>query len=439
MTTAAVDKGMLRGPIKDLIVLRGHGAFQLAPSKACPSVSSRLIKLTWRAGFAGSAIAALHWTMLFLTPTADAVFWFLLRAAPAYTRRVIDTDEKLSACLAQLRAASWLAVDTEADSLHAYPEKVCLIQISTAAGDELVDPLSGIDLVRLLEALSGHELIMHGADYDLRLLRKHHQFVPGAVFDTMLAARLLGHRQFGLGNLVAHYLGLTLEKGSQKANWARRPLTERMEHYARNDTHHLKPLTDKLKLELQHKGRLAWHQESCAQLVADCARPPSPDSDSAWRIKGSSRLNRKGLAILRELWQWRESEAIAADRPPYFILSHESLVEVAAHAATASHFDRFVPQRFSYRRRGELLKAVECGMALPAEAQPEILRPVSRQPSEQEKRRFRELERRRDSRAAKLGIDPTVIASRGTLGCLAHDWDAHAHELMNWQRELLEM
>ena len=123
---------------------------------------------------------------------------------------MIDTEQKLGAFLATLHAATWVAVDTEADSLHAYPEKVCLIQISTVAGDKLVDPLAPINLDPLLEALSGHELIMHGADYDLRLLLKHHEFVPSAIFDTMLAARLLGLRQFSLSNLVEAYLGVKL-------------------------------------------------------------------------------------------------------------------------------------------------------------------------------------------------------------------------------------
>ncbi len=137
----------------------------------------------------------------------------------------------------------------------------------------LVDPLAKINLDPLLAALNAHELIMHGADYDLRLLRKHHEFVPSAIFDTMLAARLLGERQFGLSSLAGKFLGVKLDKGSQKADWARRPLTERMETYARNDTHHLKPLADRLKLELQQKGRLAWHQESCARLIAECSKP----------------------------------------------------------------------------------------------------------------------------------------------------------------------
>src|SRR5262245_10398770 len=178
-----------------------------------------------------------------------------------YNSIVVDTERKLEAFLPTLKAATWVAVDTEADSLHAYPEKVCLIQVSTSTGDMLIDPLVGLNLDPLLDALSGHELMMHGADYDLRLLRKHHEFVPSSIFDTMLAARLLGVRQFGLGSLVEAYLGVKLEKGPQKANWAMRPLTERMERYARNDTHYLKPLADKMKPELEARNRMAWHQE----------------------------------------------------------------------------------------------------------------------------------------------------------------------------------
>src|SRR5436190_21329493 len=210
-----------------------------------------------------------------------------------HNRAVIDNDEKLSAFLPTVRAAAWIAVDTEADSLHAYPEKVCLIQISTASGDALIDPLARVDLGPLLDALSGHELIMHGADYDLRLLERHHRFVPSSIFDTMLAARLLGLPQFSLGNLVERYLGVKLEKGAQKANWAMRPLTERMERYARNDTHYLRPLEEKLKPELEAKGRLAWHQESCSRLIFDATKERPADMDSIWRVKCSHLLGRR--------------------------------------------------------------------------------------------------------------------------------------------------
>jgi ribonuclease D len=351
---------------------------------------------------------------------------------------VIDTVQTLTEFLPELRAADWVALDTEADSLHAYPEKVCLIQLSIVGQDRLVDPLAGLDLDPLLDALNAHELIMHGADYDLRLLEKHHEFIPSAIFDTMLAARLLGERQFGLSSLVEKFLGVKLDKTSQKADWARRPLTERMEKYARADTHHLKPLADKLKGELAAKKRLEWHQESCARLIKNCTRPQSVDSNLVWRLKGSTRLGRRGLAILRELWTWREGEALQANRPPFFILAHEKLVDIAAIAADDRPIENLLPLKISPRRKNSFMDAVKAGAAIPVENQPEIIKHNFQRPSEAEFRRYRELEKNRDARAHELGIDATLIASRGMLGDLAGDWDKTAPELMNWQRQLLQ-
>jgi ribonuclease D len=352
---------------------------------------------------------------------------------------VIDNDLKLGGLLPRLRAAPWIALDTEADSLHAYPEKVCLMQISIPDADELIDPLAGINLKPLFEALGEPELILHGADYDLRLLRKHHEFVPRAIFDTMLAARLLGVMQFGLTHLVAQFLGVTLEKGSQKADWARRPLTEKMEVYARNDTHYLKALSDRLRADLTAKGRLAWHQECCARLVMESSQvPPVPDPDGVWRVKGSHRLGRPALAVLREIWHWREAEAVAANKPPYFILNHETLVELAMAAEAGRPVEPLVPQRFSDRRRAGLLAAIKQGLATPAAQQPGPVRHVFRRISDATKRRVAELQKHRDARATELGLDPTLIASRATLLDLAENWDKHQSELMNWQRELMK-
>ncbi len=363
----------------------------------------------------------------------------LARAAPRfYIGRVINTESKLAAFLPKLRAATWVAVDTEADSLHAYPEKVCLLQISTVAGDELIDPLAAIDLDPLLDKLSGHELIMHGADYDLRLLEKHHQFTPGAIFDTMLAARLLGERQFSYSHLVEKYLGTKLEKGPQKANWALRPLTERMERYARNDTHYLKPLADRLKPELQARGRLAWHQEACARLIAESTQARPADLDSVWRIKGSHLLGRPALAVLRELWLWREQEAIAANRPPFFVVNHEALVAIAAAAATRRSIEPYLPRRISDRRRAELTEAIARGLGVSPDKQPPLLQRINRRPTDAERKRYLELQKRRDAHAAALGIDPTLIASRATLSELARNWEKHGPELMAWQRKLLQ-
>ncbi len=354
---------------------------------------------------------------------------------------MIDTEEKLAAFLPKLRAADWVSLDTEADSLHAYPEKVCLIQISITGDDRLIDPLANIHLTPLLDALNAHELIMHGADYDLRLLEKHHEFIPSAIFDTMLAARILGERQFGLSALVEKFLGIKLDKGSQKANWAQRPLTERMEKYARADTYHLKSLADKLKSELAAKKRLAWHQESCTRLIEHCTRPQAVDVDLLWRVKGSSRLSRPALAVLRELWRWREGEAVRSNRPPFFILKQEKLIEISvvAHEQQGRHLvEKLLPLQMSPRRRTALTKAVEAGLAVPAEEQPNVLRHEFQRPSDAEFKRYRELERVRDANANELGIDPSLIASRPVLGELARDWDNHAPSLMNWQRELLQ-
>jgi ribonuclease D len=351
---------------------------------------------------------------------------------------VISTQQQLSAFLPGVKAAAWLALDTEADSLHAYPEKVCLIQISTAEGDRLVDPLAGIDIAPFLEVLTGRELIFHAADYDLRLLRKHHEFTPSFIFDTMLAARLLGERQFGLSSLVEKFLGVKLDKGSQKADWARRPLTEKMVTYARNDTHYLKPLEEKLGAELRAKGRLAWHQESCARLIVECTQPAVVDEDAVWRVKGSSFLERAALAILRELWRWREREALAANRPPFFVLAHERLVEISAAVAEKKSVDHLIPPRMHPRRKDTLFAAIRAAQAVPPEKFPEKIRHRSQRPTEAEFRRFRDIEKRRDHQARELGLDPTLIAPKSVLGDLARDWDKHAIELMNWQRELLK-
>lgn len=351
---------------------------------------------------------------------------------------MIDTNQTLAEFLPDLQKAEWVAIDTEADSLHAYPEKLCLLQISIASSDTLVDPLSGMDMAPLWSVLQPRELILHGADYDLRLLRKNHGFVPNHIFDTMLASRLLGDREFGLMNLAQKYLGVTLEKTSQKADWARRPLTPRMEVYARNDTHHLKGISDILRAKLVEKKRLHWHQELCDRLIAECSVPTKPDPDLVWRVKGSHRLDRIGLAVLRELWHWREVEALAGNKPPFFVLPHETLVGIAAAAALGHAVDPLLPRHFSTRRRDAVCEAVEKGLSLDPNLYPEPRRMIPHRQTEVERKRYEQFEQRRNKQAESLGIDPTFIASRATLLSLAQNWDQNQKDLMNWQRDLLK-
>lgn len=359
------------------------------------------------------------------------------RAPSGYSLRVIDSAKLLADFLPRLRAAAWIALDTEADSLHAYPAKLCLLQFSIPGADVLVDPLADMDLTPLWNTLRERELLLHGSDYDLRLLREHHSFVPHAVFDTMIAARLLGVMKFGLQDLVGQTLGVVLEKGPQKADWAQRPLTERMANYARNDTRYLHPLVTSLREQLVAKGRLTWLQESCAALVAECAIVPPPDPEREWRIKGAARLTRSEMAVLRELWHWREREATRCNRPPFFLLSHDTLLDLSIAAVDDAPLDPLLPRRFAPHRREGVLKAVARGLAVPPDDCPKVLRGVSYHPSEAEHARFNRFKAVRDQRATEQGIDPTLIASKQTLELLSRKGSDPAKLLLNWQRGLL--
>lgn len=350
---------------------------------------------------------------------------------------MIADQKRLEEVVSILKGASWVCVDTEADSLHAYPEKLCLLQFSVPEGDFLVDTLAGLDLSRLLNSLRNRELIFHGADYDLRLLRKTFDFVPSAVFDTMTAGRLLGYKQFGLGHLVERHLHVKLEKGPQKMNWARRPLTPRMEEYARNDTRYLKELSDILREELKSMGRLDWQRETCEQLIADCAEMPTRSTETQWRMKGSDKLDPRGLAALRELWKWREKEAIAANKPPFFVLNHDLLLRMAYEAERIKDLDQILPPRMSTRRREAILHAISHALELPLAELPKKRVNVLYQPTVEEQRRFNALKLIRDKQANELQLDPTLIASRSTLVLLSQNWDKYSSDLMEWQRQLL--
>lgn len=350
---------------------------------------------------------------------------------------VIDSPQTVADLLPKVKAAEWIAIDTEADSLHAYPEKLCLLQISAPGIDVLVDPLAGLDLKPLLHLFQGKELLLHGADYDLRLLRRTFDFVPHAVFDTMWAARLLGHQEFGLRALVHQHLGVALEKGPQKMNWALRPLPERMATYALNDTRFLRPLAELLRAELLAKGRLDWLMEVCARVVEESSSPRQIDPETLWRIKGSDRLDRRAMAILRELWLWREEEALAANKPPYFIMSHEKLVALALAVARGRPTRSVVPEALSVKRAARLASAVGRGLDVPPSAYPQVRRLVVVRLTKDQQQRFDELKRLRDNRALELGLDPTVIASKGDLISLARNGGTSQSEVMNWQRRLL--
>ena len=349
---------------------------------------------------------------------------------------MITNDSQLAAMLPQMADVDRIAVDTEADSLHCYFEKLCLIQLSFDCRDYLVDPLAGFDLSPLAGALADKEIVLQGMDFDLRLLKRSMDFTATRVFDTVIAARLLGIREFSLAALVERFFGVTLKKGSQKANWAQRPLPREMAEYAVNDTHYLLPLAGLLEEELQAKGRYEWFQQSCERALAQTAVQRVRDEEEAWRISGAGTLPPRAAAILRALWSWRDREAQAADRPPFHILQNHLLLQAAHdfHEGRTPDFKHLTPRR----RRG-FLDAAESALNLSESEWPKRPRRVGVRPTQDAERAAENLRRRRDVAAEQLGIDPSFIAPKATMESIAADETRSSTLLVPWQRDLLQV
>ena len=373
---------------------------------------------------------------------------------------VIAGTRELASLISQIEAADRVALDTEADSLHSYREKLCLLQINVPAVagivdagpdsgsasanrdhrsrlqsfDFIVDPLAGIDLEPLRRALEPKEIVLHGADYDLRMLRRGLNFVAHKIFDTTIAARLLGIREFSLGALVKRYFGVELHKHSQKANWAKRPLPARMGEYAVNDVHYLLPLAEKLEADLDRYDRRDWLRQSCERAIEQAAVARVRNEDELWRVSGSGALRGRAAAVLRALWQWREREAERADRPPFHILQNERLVNAAVSFDSGSVPDY---KHFSSRRRLAFREAAQNALELPESEWPVLRRRFGKRPTAETMRRAEELRRRRDGSAEELGLEPSFIAPRGTLEAIAADQARATSLLVPWQCELL--
>jgi ribonuclease D len=298
----------------------------------------------------------------------------------------------------------------------------------------IVDPLADLDLQPLRKALEDREIVLHGSDYDLRMLRRGLNFTAQRIFDTMIAARLLGVREFSLAALVKRYFGVELPKGSQKANWAKRPLPARMAEYAINDVRYLLALAEKLEAELDRHQRRDWLRQSCQRAVEQAAVARVRKQDEFWRIRGSGSLKPQAAAVLRVLWQWREKEAELADRPPFHILQNEELVDAAVGFASGSVPDY---KHFSSWRRQAFREAARIALAAPESDWPVLPRRFGTRPSAETVRRTEELRRRRDKSAEEIGLEPSFIAPRHTLEAIATDQSRAASLLVPWQRELL--
>lgn len=246
----------------------------------------------------------------------------------------IDSETALKNLTLKIEKSKRISVDTEADSLHHYFEKVCLIQLTINKTHYIVDPLSKIDLTDFLNILSEKPLILHGADYDLRMLQSSFCFSPkNRIFDTMIAARLLGYEKFSLAGLVEHFFNISLKKQGQKSNWAKRPLSISQLEYASNDTKYLETIADNLLLELKSRNRYHWFTETVDVMVKSTETSRERDPDEAWRIKGTGLLAEHQLIYLKKIWSWREKLAAKRDIPTFKILGNRQMIGLSAWAA----------------------------------------------------------------------------------------------------------
>lgn len=348
---------------------------------------------------------------------------------------MIDTEKGLKEFFSKRTKADVLcAVDTEADSLHRYQESLCLVQFSDGDDHVLIDPLAIGDLSPLRRYLQNSTCWMHGADYDMHMLKTNLGMIPPQVFDTQIGARLLGVRQFGYGNLVAHYMGVEIEKTSQKADWAKRPLTPVMEDYALNDVIYLLPMAELIVEQLKGKGRYEWFTESC-----EAAREKSLErkkvKEDRWRIKGSGTLSPEGLNYLQALWEWRDAEAAAWDRPPFMVTGNKQLLEWADDLLDGK--SPKLPRHFRPRRIKAFDEAVAKAKTVDKADMPERIRGKRRRKDTQFDSRLNKLIAKRNKVAEGLDLDGSLIAARSPLEAIAAQVEGSEDLLMSWQRELL--
>jgi ribonuclease D len=347
----------------------------------------------------------------------------------------IRTASELSALAERLAAAPEIAVDSESDSLHHFPEKVCLVQLADHTGAVwLLDPLALTDLAPLAPVFAAPAClkIFHGASYDLAAMKRDFGFTFDGIFDTMLAAQLLGRAELGLDALLAAELGIQSGPSRQKDDWSLRPLSPAQETYAAADVRHLLPLRIRLQEALTAVSRLAWLEEECRALCLVPSAERSFDPDACFALKGARALDPRGLAVLRALFVAREHWARERGRPPFKILGSETLVRLAAERPGRREALVGIPgctPKVLDRYGTGILAAVAAGLSVSPDALPEIPRPVRPRVPGPVQRRMEALAGWRAQAAARLSLDPGVLLPRRLIDRLAQAAPASREEL----------
>ena len=349
----------------------------------------------------------------------------------------IDDNDSLVGFIKDLKARGGqnCAIDTEADSLHCYEEKLCLIQFAAEDSLAVIDPLKVSDFSSLIDYLDTVNVWMHGADFDIRMLSRSYGRAPKVVYDTQTASRLLGVRKFGLVNLVEDHFGVVLPKTSQKANWGKRPLSEKMLEYAVNDVRYLLEIAQKLTDDLNKLNRWDWFVESCDHTKLIASQIKEKDLDMIWRISGWGKLENNGMAYLKALWFWRDGEASRRDKPTFKIIGNNDLLRMANELQEGTSVK--LPDRFPTSPVKRFESAIEGVSNMDPENFPKLEKRKRLKKNPKFDSRFNKLKSYRDKVSNEIGIDPTLIASRSNMEGIAHDPDKVQELLLNWQRELL--
>lgn len=336
----------------------------------------------------------------------------------------ITEPAALARRMKELDKAPIIALDTEASSFHRYTERVCLVQLSTREQTFLIDPLAITDLAPLGKLLADPkmEVVIHDADYDLRILSKHHAIRVENIFDTLVAAELLNEPEIGLAALLKKYQGLHVDKKFQKADWSKRPLPQDMLAYAAGDTAHLIKLRDQLKEALIAKDRLSWAEEEFALLTDAPFNLAVNDEPAFMRMKGAKLLKPHQLAVLREVHAWRDALAEKMDRAAFMVVGNDVLLsfatappksvkEIAAHKG--------VGERLVERHGQKIMDAVQRGVDLPKEEWPRIPRGKRWDRDNDYEDRLKRLKQVRDKLTTEMDLRPGIVAANQMLADIA--------------------
>lgn len=358
------------------------------------------------------------------------------------SHQFITSQTAWQTCLDALQTQPAVAIDLEANSMYAYRERICLIQISIPGQDYIIDPLCVDDLSGLGDIVSNPVIqkVFHAAEYDLLLMKQEHQWELNNLFDTMWAARVLGYDRFGLANLLETVFDVKISKKYQKSNWCKRPLSPEQLNYAQHDTHHLLALRDRLQQELETVGRLVEAKEIFVDQTK--VEPNNHDftPDSFWSINGVNDLTPQQKAVLKSLNIYRNQEAKNRNQPLFKIFGDKTLLQLAKDMPKNQHELRQVHgmSHGQVRRFGKtILDIIDNSKNDPPPKRPKR----TKRPPEAVICRYEKLHYWRKTRAKKRGVESDVILSRDCLWDIArqnpHSPDdlTHIETLGNWRRQ----